>query len=78
MTACKAIFQVTAGVIPGTAMPEYGKRWSYDSSDYEKDRVTPPDQETIFTKLLKEAHQYAIEITNPVYVNWVRVDWLWV
>ena len=78
MIACKAIFEVHAGVVPGSAMPEYTKRWSYNSDEYQQDRETPQDQPTIFSKHLQEAHDYAMGLSNPAYVNWVRVDWLWV
>jgi hypothetical protein len=78
MTVCKAIFQVTAGVIPKEAMPEYTRRWTYDSDDFEQDRQTPQDRETIFSKRLREAHDYAMGLSNPAHTNWVRVDWLWV
>lgn len=61
-------------------MPEYTKQWSYNSDDYEKDVVRTDDGDTpsIFEKLLKEAHDYAISITNPRFLNWVRVDWIWI
>jgi hypothetical protein len=78
MKACKALFQVSAGVVPGEPIAEYGKRWSYDADEFEQDRETPEDQPTIFSKRLQEAHHYAMGLSNPAYVNWVRVDWLWV
>jgi hypothetical protein len=78
MKACKALFEVQAGVIPGVPLAEYTKRWSYDNDEYEKDRQTPKDQPTIFSKRLEEAHDYALGLSNPAYVNWVRVDWVWV
>lgn len=78
MNHCKALITVTAGVLPGQAMAEYGKQWSYNSDDYEADSHTPPDQPTIFSRYLDEAHDYAKGLSNPGYVNWVRVDWLWV
>jgi hypothetical protein len=78
MKACKALFQVSAGVLPGHPIEEYGKRWSYDSDEYEQDRETPQDQPTIFSKRLEEVHNYAMGLSNPAHVNWVHVDWLWV
>ena len=78
MKACKAIFTVTAGVIPREVVPEYTKRWTYDSEEYAQDSRTPQDQPTIFSQRLQEAHNYAMCLSNPTYVNWVRVDWLWV
>ena len=78
MQAAKAFITVTAGVVPWDIMPEHTKSWSYLSDDYEKDKATPQDQPTIFSKMLDEAHEYAKGLSNPAYVNWVRVDWLWV
>lgn len=78
MIACKALITVVAGVLPGYEMPQYGKRWSYNSDDYERDSATPQDQPTTFSKMLDEAHEYAKGLSNPGYVNWVRVDWVWV
>lgn len=77
MTGCKALFTVTAGVIPGTANPEHSKQWSYNSDDYEKDAHTPQDQPTVFSRMLQEAHDYAMGLSHPAYLNWVRVDWMW-
>jgi hypothetical protein len=77
MTA-KALIGVQAGIIPGQPMPEYTKNWGYTSEDYELDKKVPPDQSTIFSKRLQEAHDYAMGLSNPAYVNWVRVDWEWV
>ena len=76
--AAKAIFEVQAGVIPGTPMPEYTKRWGYTSEDFEHDRTVPQDQPTIFSQRLQEAHEYAKGLSNPAYVNWVHVDFLWI
>jgi len=78
MTAAKAFIEVRAGILPGEAMAEYGKRWGYTSDEYEQDKKTPQDQPTIFSKQLQEAHDYAMGLSNPAYVNWVRVDWIWV
>jgi hypothetical protein len=76
--AMKAMIEVVAGVIPGTPMPEYSKRWSYTSGEHEQDTKTPPDKPTIFSQRLQEAHDYAMGLSNPAYVNWVRVEWIWV
>jgi hypothetical protein len=76
--AVKAMIEVLAGVIPGTPMPEYSKRWNYTSGEYEQDKKVPPDQPTIFSQRLQAAHDYAMGLSNPAYVNWVRVEWIWV
>jgi hypothetical protein len=78
MKACKALFEVRAGVISGVPIAEFSKRWTYDSEEFEQDRQTAQDQPTIFSTRLQEAHDYAMGLSNPAHVNWVRVDWLWV
>jgi hypothetical protein len=78
MTACKAIFQVHAGIVPGHPIPELSKRWTYSSEDYRKDCEMAKEQETKFTALLKEAHAYALQTTDPRLVNWVTVEWIWI
>ena len=78
LQAAKAIIAVYAGVIPEIGMAEYTKRWDYTSEEFEQDKLTPQDQPTIFSKRLQEAHDYAMGLSNPAYVNWVRVDWMWI
>ena len=78
LNAAKALFEVRAGIIPGESMPEYTKRWGYTTGEYQQDRDTPADQPTIFSQRLKEVHEYAQGMSNPAYVNWVRVDFIWV
>lgn len=78
MSRAKALIEVTAGVIPGHTMPEHGRRWSYNDDDYERDRAVPQDQPTAFSKMLDEAHDYAKGLSNPAYLNWVRVEWYWI
>lgn len=77
-TAAKAFIEVVGGVLPNEPMPEYTKRWWYTSGDYEADQTVPPDQPTAFSKMLDEAHEHAKGLSNPAYVNWVRVEWIWV
>lgn len=71
---------MVAGVIPGTPIPEYSKQWSYNNDDYENDVVSYDGGETpsILDRYLKEAHDYSISITQPRYVNWVRLEWIWI
>lgn len=74
-----ASWEVFAGVIPAQIMTEYSKRWLYTSSDYETDIANANDgkQENRFTEMMKEAHDYALSLTDPRRVNWVRTDFLW-
>ncbi|HTF64905.1 MAG TPA: hypothetical protein VK638_19685 [Edaphobacter sp.] len=74
----KAFWTVTAGILMGEAMPEHSKQWCYSNVDYEQDHEKEIMSETIFARMDREAHAYARSITHPAYVNWVRVEFLWV
>jgi hypothetical protein len=78
LIAAKAIIEVEAGVIPGQPIPSFTKRWGYTSEEYQKDRSKTQDEETIFSTRLKEAHDYAMGLSDPALANWVRVDWIWI
>jgi hypothetical protein len=78
IVAAKALIEVCAGIIPGEAMDQFTKRWSYDTNDYELDLTVPQNKPTIFSQQLAEAHDYAMGLSNPKCVNWVRVDWIWI
>jgi hypothetical protein len=69
---------VDAGVIPERPMPEYRKNFYYTSEMRERDAKLGKDVDTNeFTELLKQVHEYAMGISDPNRVNWVRVDWVW-
>jgi len=78
MNGLKAYIQVMGGVIPGQPLREHMRRWDYTSGDYERDRNMPPSDRTVFSTMLDEAHEYAKGLSNPAYLNWVRVEWVWV
>lgn len=66
----RTAWEVTAGIIPGKAMPEHTKRWFCTSDEYE----TNPE---IIIKKRDEAYEYAKSLHDPRYLNWIRVDWIW-
>lgn len=63
--------------------PEYHRRWTYTSNDYEADmklvKTAPPEEEvqTKFKQMDMEAEAYAHAQRNPAYTNYVRLEWLW-
>lgn len=77
LDALKAQVTVTAGVIPGVPMREHHRTWTYTSADFEADKDTPQSEPTQFSKMLDEAHEYAKGLSNPAYLNWARVEWMW-
>ena len=88
LKAAKGAWQVTAGVLPGTAEERLTKVWHYSSDDLEEDRKTAEvnakhsaqphlQVDTKFMEMRDAAHNYAKEITDPRQVNWVKVDFIW-
>ena len=77
LNALKAQIVVTCGVIPGENENEHTKVWQYSSKDYEADQNVAQDHPTRFSKMLDAAHEYAKGLSNPAYLNWVRVEWIW-
>lgn len=74
----QAAWTVTAGVIPGTIEPEHTRQWMYTSELREQDAAIAQEQDTNnFTRMMQEAHDYALQITNPAYLNWVKVEFMW-
>ena len=74
MTALKAYWQVTAGTtdIPD---PSFSRRYEYTSDDYAWDQEHRAER---FNKIKYEASDYALDITNPGIVNWVKTEFVWV
>lgn len=79
MARLKAGWTVTAGVIPGTQEKEHTRTYFYTSDDYEADIAADRDGEAgnLFTDRMKEAHGYAMGLSDPRYLNWVRIEFMW-
>lgn len=79
MKAGKASWTVVAGVIPGTPIAEFTKRWDYDSDEMEEDgrHASDPAYQPLFMKKLAEASFYAYQLNNPKLLNWVETTFLW-
>lgn len=77
MGGLKASWEVTAGIIPGTPMPELTKRWNYSGQDFDRDRAADAESLTLFRMLADEARHYAQSLQDPRRLNWVNLTWLW-
>lgn len=77
--ADKAYFRVVAGVVPSIVEKEHTKMWVYTSEDYEFDITTKLKDgvPTRFEEMMMEATLYAQSITDPRYLNWVKMEWMW-
>lgn len=71
----KARWTVTAGLYPGHVIEEFTRTWEYLSEDYDADRKTP--YATNFMELVKTAGLYAMTITDPSKVNYVKTEFMW-
>lgn len=70
----KAIWEVTAGVMPNFPIDDYYKRWHLLSREW--DGGSEKGRERYEDLVAKVAH-YAQSIQNPSGVNWVRMEWTW-
>jgi hypothetical protein len=79
LTALKASWTVTAGVIPGHIESQFTKQFFYTSEHYEQDGSNAKDGKdtNLFTAMMKEAHDYMLQINDPRRLNWARLDFMW-
>lgn len=75
MTELKAYFQVTAGVLLEQPDDQFTRRYEYTSDDYATDQKTGKPEN--FNKIKYEVSDYALDITNPGIVNWVKTEFVW-
>lgn len=73
MNALKAQWVVRAGLIPGEAMDEYSKAWSYTSNDYTADGGK---RGALFIESDTEANRHARDLRGGG-LNWVTLEYLW-
>lgn len=87
--SARVIIEVSAGVIPGTAEPQFTRRWGITSAEWEKavaddaELLEHGDEGHAFAVALllasraAVADEYARLLRNPNRFNFVRTDWLW-
>lgn len=81
----KAIWKLSAGIIPGVADPQYSHSWFYMREDYEADAAAatfdlaePGIVDNRFTRMEKEVAEYQRQVTDPRTVNWVFCTFMWI
>jgi hypothetical protein len=76
MESARAIWEVTAGIIPGQVDPEHTRRFGVTSAEWQ----TPEAMELLLDRW-HQAVAYATYLqllcANGREVNWVRVEFLW-
>jgi len=80
--AAKVCFQVVASVIPGQIhMPEFTEEWWITGEQWDRitsdPGMTPDRPDNLFMRAQAEAYWYAERITDPRFVNWVRVEFIY-
>jgi hypothetical protein len=81
----RCVWEVTAGLIVGQAIPELSKTWQI-TNEYMESLPQELSQEewkerfpdgTKFYQFQQAAYAYARSLSNPSQVNWVKVEWIW-
>lgn len=72
MKRAQVVFEVVAGVLPGTPIEEYTKRWAFSRSELEAD-----EEANAYQEAQAAAEAYAESLRVPSRLNWVRLDWIW-
>jgi hypothetical protein len=75
MESAKVLLGVQAGVVPGTAEPEYGRSWGITSKEWDES----DDPMALLAERIGQAQGYAqLLALQPDRLNWVHLDWVWV
>jgi hypothetical protein len=77
MQSAKLIIEVQAGLMPGSPMPEYTRRWGWSSDDQAALEAQDPEALRKYVAIAGESREYAASLEDPRRVNWVRRDWIW-
>ena len=79
--SARVVWQVMAGVVPGSALPEFTQEWWLDSDTFHeiirREDMTPEHPDNLYMRAMQEAHWYAQQLTDPRAVNWVRVEFIY-
>lgn len=86
MVRLKLLIEVLAGIVPNQPMVERTKIFQWVTGDELKrdgdtlfvpDDADPEDVAPLYQKLCDDAMKYARALQDPKYLNWVRVEWVW-
>jgi hypothetical protein len=85
METAKLVIEVSAGLIPGQAEPEFTRRWAITSAEWEVAQAEDEkadEAHRFYAYLLlsgraAQADEYARALRNPARFNYVRTDWIW-
>lgn len=74
-----AAWEVRAGVIPGSAIMEYTKKFLYTSRDKAEDAAHSKDigYQPMFMKQMACASAYHQQMCDPRVNNWAELTFIW-
>jgi hypothetical protein len=72
MDGVRCIWEVLAGVVPEIPMEELTKRFVLTRAE-----ASSEDAPHVWSERRIAAYNYAMSLTDPNVVNWVRIDWVW-
>jgi hypothetical protein len=78
----KGAWEVRAGIIPGTPMEQFSKRFFYTSADKDADEKANPEGKdlayhSILAKRRAEAMDYFLQVSLPQLNNWAEITFIW-
>lgn len=76
----RIIIEVVAGVLPGTPMHEYDKRFIISSNAWYAQGQWEGKKEEAAAhcrQVQQEANDYMLSLWNPSGVNWVKCEWIY-
>ena len=76
----RIIIEVTAGVVPGTVIPEHTKQFIITSDAWYVQGKYEGNEKLAKLEILKIygfAQEYARNLMDPQYLNWVSLNWLY-
>lgn len=80
METARCLIEVTAGVIPERAEPEYTRQYAITSREWQKAREADVVgyEQALLAEAAGKAQGYALLLMlQPDRVNWVRTNWIW-
>jgi hypothetical protein len=78
MSRAKVGVDVVAGVLPGTPMAEYTRRWFITSEEWHADDGDAMHQAHLLADMNGKAQAWAMYLMlQPDRVNWVKTEWVW-
>jgi hypothetical protein len=74
MERARIVLEVTAGLIPGQALPEHTKRWAITEAEWQD----TANRANLLAERNGQMQGYAnLLMLQPDQLNWVRTDWIY-